>query len=368
MLFGATQSVPTRDSIITQLQEKGLLALASEPCQKLFALIESDFTPLSLCQDAKPYLDEISNGNHFDDKLVHYITPLKQIIFFRLMKQLSEVYANMTIDNFERAASIVPFSIAEKWMTNATKAHGISIQINYSHQAIVFGAPRKVDMKSMRQPLIEIGYKLQQAMQRVAPEEQHKKEKQEKAELSKSIVRRNEEETKLIRQRIAEIEKRKEELEKRKELQERRLMLKMKEQEEREAEVERQRQDDERVKREQDRELQRKKEQETQKNKEMLEEMKKQADLSKSSNLKIEGKKIKEIDASDMGHLDPAKILAARQAQIQRERQEKIRQRKLESKRVDHLARACREEESHLLGELKEKMERDDRAYLDKAE
>merc|ERR1719203_2484842 len=250
MLFGATQSVPTRDSIITQLQEKGLLALASEPCQKLFALIESDFTPLSLCQDAKPYLDEISNGNHFDDKLVHYITPLKQIIFFRLMKQLSEVYANMTIDNFERAASIVPFSIAEKWMASAARQHGINIQINYSHQAIVFGAPRKVDMKSMRQPLIEIGYKLQQAMQRVAPEEQHKKEKQEKAELSKSIVRRNEEETKLIRQRIAEIEKRKEELEKRREQQERRLMQKMKEQEDREAEEERKRQEDERIKRE----------------------------------------------------------------------------------------------------------------------
>merc|ERR1719203_2781776 len=226
MLFGATQSVPTRDSIITQLQEKGLLALASEPCQKLFALIESGFTPLSLCQDAKPYLDEISNGNHFDDKLVHYITPLKQIIFFRLMKQLSEVYANMTIENFERAASIVPFSVAEKWMANAARQHGINIQINYSDKAIVFGAPRKVDMKSMRQPLIEIGLKLQQAMQRVAPEEQHKKEKIEKQQLSQNIVRRIEEETKLIRQRKEEIERRKEASEKRKEIQERELMAK----------------------------------------------------------------------------------------------------------------------------------------------
>jgi len=205
------QNVPTRDFMSQNLIEKGLLGLAIEPCRKLFALIESDFTPLSLCQDAKPYLDEISNGNLFDDKLVDYITPLKQIIFFRLMKQLSEVYANMTIDNFERAASIVPFSIAEKWMASAARQHGINIQINYSHKAIVFGAPRKVDMKSMRQPLIEIGYKLQQAMQRVAPEEQHKKEKQEKTALAQSIVRRNEEETKLIRQRIAEIEKRKEE-------------------------------------------------------------------------------------------------------------------------------------------------------------
>merc|ERR1719416_134540 len=66
--------------------------------------------------------------------------------------------------------------------------------------------------------------------------------------------------------------------------------------------------------------------------------------------------------------MDQAKIKAARQAQITRERQEKIRQRKLESKRVDHLARACREEESGLLTDLKEAVEKADRAYLERAE
>merc|ERR1719210_2656461 len=101
-------------------------------------------------------------------------------------------------------------------MTNATKAQGINIQINYSHQAIVFGAPRKVDMKSMRQPLIEIGFKLQQAMQRVAPEEQHKKEKLERAQLSQNLQTRVIEESKQIRQRKEEIERRKEQTEQRK--------------------------------------------------------------------------------------------------------------------------------------------------------
>merc|ERR1711904_644705 len=48
--------------------------------------------------------------------------------------------------------------------------------------------------------------------------------------------------------------------------------------------------------------------------------------------------------------------------QAQRERQEKIRQRKLESKRVDHLARAMREEEKDKLDEWA-----DDTAYADEA-
>merc|ERR1719162_2529020 len=69
-----------------------------------------------------------------------------------------------------------------------------------------------------------------------------------------------------------------------------------------------------------------------------------------------------------MAHLDPAKIMAARQAQIQRERQEKVRQRKLESKRVDHLARALREEEAALLEKWRDDIEESDRALLEKIE
>merc|ERR1712187_357953 len=151
---------------------------------------------MGFCPEAAPWLNSIENpaGDVCEGRLSHYVTPVKKIIFFRLMKQLSEVYANMTIENFGQAASIVPWSVAEKWMANAARQQGINIQINYREQAIVFGAARKVDMKSMRQPLIEIGYKLQQAMQRVAPEEQQRKEKEEKKSLASNAVRRCEEE------------------------------------------------------------------------------------------------------------------------------------------------------------------------------
>mmetsp|Transcript_114923 Transcript_114923/g.371421 ORF Transcript_114923/g.371421 Transcript_114923/m.371421 type:complete len:1190 (-) Transcript_114923:112-3681(-) len=362
------QSVPTRDSISAQLVEKGLLALSVEPCKRLFALIESDFTPLSLCQDAKPFLDEIATDEVCEGKLTNYITPLKQIIFFRLMKQLSEVYANMTIENFEHAASIVPFSIAEKWMANAARQHGINIQINYSHKAIVFGAPRKVDMKSMRQPLIEIGYKLQQAMQRVAPEEQHKKEKLEKQQLSQNIVRRIEEESKLIRQRKEEIERRKEESERRKEIQDREAMAERARQEAREAEAERVRQEEERKRREVEREEQNRKNAQMVICKEKLEQLKKTAvDINKAS-LKVAGKKITEIVADDLEKIGFDQIEKAREAQVQRERQEKIRQRKLESKRVDHLARALREEEQEYLDDWADDIEEQDQRFLEEAE
>ncbi|CAE7024426.1 eif3a [Symbiodinium natans] len=365
-LFSA-QSVPTRDSISSQITEKNLLNLAAEPCAKLFGLVESDFTPLSLCQDAKPYLDQIASDEICEGKLKDYVIPLKQIIFFRLIKQLSEVYVSMTIEDFENAASIVPFNIAETWMANASRQQGISIQINYMQKAIIFGAPTKVDMKSMRQPLIEIGYKLQQAMQCVAQEELQRKDKLEKQHLLTNIKERMEQETRSIRQRKEEIERRKEESERRKQILEREAMERQRKEEALEAEKERRRQEEERKRREVEKQEQRKKEAELQKNMEMLEQMKKQAE-QKATNLKVAGKKITEIEADDLTNISFDQIEKAREAQVLKERQDKIRQRKAESKRVDHLARALREEESSLLKQWSVDVEKVDAEQLEKFE
>merc|ERR1712066_1051855 len=57
-----------------------------------------------------------------------------------------------------------------------------------------------------------------------------------------------------------------------------------------------------------------------------------------------------------------------RQVQLKRDRQEKIRNRKMESKRVDHLARALREEERPLLNKWKDQIQREDEKFLQKAE
>eukprot|EP00933_Yihiella_yeosuensis_P072717 TRINITY_DN8120_c0_g1_i1.p1 TRINITY_DN8120_c0_g1~~TRINITY_DN8120_c0_g1_i1.p1 ORF type:complete len:1189 (-),score=396.77 TRINITY_DN8120_c0_g1_i1:579-4019(-) len=366
-LFSA-QSVPTRESISSQIVEKNLLSLASEPCQKLFALIESDFTPLSLCQDAKPYLDKIASEEVCGGKLVNYATPLKQIIFFRLMKQLSEVYLSMKIEDFEKAASIVTFDIAEKWMANASRQHGINIQINYMQKAIVFGGARgKVDMKAMRQPLMQIGNTLQLAMRRVAQEELVKKDKAERAVLLTDMRERMEQETQQIRRRKDEIERRKEESEKRKAVLEREAMKKQREQDEADAAAERARQEVERARREAERKEKKQKEAELAKNKEMLEQMKKQADR-KADNLKVGGKKITEIEAEDLETISVEQIEKAREAQNQRERQEKIRNRKLECKRIDHLARALREEQADCLEEWAYEVEEEDAKLLEEAE
>merc|ERR1711948_250140 len=72
--------------------------------------------------------------------------------------------------------------------------------------------------------------------------------------------------------------------------------------------------------------------------------------------------------AEDLETITADQIEAARQVQLKRDRQEKIRNRKMESKRVDHLARALREEERPLLNKWKDQIQREDEKFLEKAE
>merc|ERR1712094_110948 len=80
------------------------------------------------------------------------------------------------------------------------------------------------------------------------------------------------------------------------------------------------------------------------------------------------GKKIGDINTEDIADISLDQLEKARGMQVQRERQEKIRQRKLESKRVDHLARAMREEEKSKLMDWCDEIEEQDNQFLDEAQ
>ena len=84
--------------------------------------------------------------------------------------------------------------------------------------------------------------------------------------------------------------------------------------------------------------------------------------------VKVGGKNISEIAASDLEEITFDQIKKAQEAQVTRERQENIRQRKMENKRVDHLARALREEERDKLDSWVVEIQEQDREFIRQAQ
>merc|ERR1711920_1092927 len=136
----------------------------------------------------------------------------------------------------------------------------------------------------------------------------------------------------------------------------------------REAEQERQRQEEDKRYREKEKAEMARKARVLEKNKETLKTIKQTAGDMGNTKLVVGGKKIAEITEDDLHNISAEQIEAAREGQLKRDRQEKIRQRKLESKRVDHLARAMREEERPKIAKWSTDIEKEDNTKIDKAE
>ncbi|KAF8817969.1 putative eukaryotic initiation factor-3 subunit 10 [Cardiosporidium cionae] len=88
-------TIPSRDILKYALSHRDILSRSSDVCQKLYALLETEFTPLKLCSECQPLLKQLENTSN-----AKYVTPLKRIIFHKLIVQLSRVFTSVTIEYF----------------------------------------------------------------------------------------------------------------------------------------------------------------------------------------------------------------------------------------------------------------------------
>merc|ERR1719506_2320608 len=94
------------------------------------------------------------------------------------------------------------------------------------------------------------------------------------------------------------------------------------------------------------------KEEEAERTKAYLDSIKDKVGKS-AQNIKVGDKTLKDIEFEDLNKIDMSELETAREGALRKEREALIRNRKAEFKRVDHTARALREEEVELLNEWK---------------
>merc|ERR1719201_1772187 len=122
----------------------------------------------------------------------------------------------------------------------------------------------------------------------------------------------------------------------------------MQEEAEKEEEESRRRMEEEAKRRASEREEKAAKDKEAERTKAYLESIKDKVGKS-ASNIKVGDKSLKDIEFEDLNKIDMSELEVAREGAMRKEREALIRVRKAELKRVDHTARALREEEVELL-------------------
>ncbi|KAI1164068.1 hypothetical protein F5B18DRAFT_284673 [Nemania serpens] len=334
-------AAPTRAVLFRDALSKSLLKRARPEIRDLYNILEVDFHPLSICQKISPILTKIGT----DSEMEKYILPLQQVILTRLFQQLSQVYESVDLAFVESLANFPdPFQISrgtiEKFIAGSAAGSGES-------QTGTVQRLQSTPSEIVRSQLSRLANTLYTTCYYIDPTfRQGQAEARDAALVRTKAGAEKEHRDTLVRKDI--IQKRKEEAselqakrEKEKARQKRLQEQALAEAEERRLAQEQKEREEKRLKDERDRVRK--------------EELKKQiADLKLGANTV-------EIDMENINDID---IRAMKLAQLEREKNDIKERLRITGKRIDHLERALRKEESTKLSEdYAKQRERDLAAY-----
>lgn len=376
-LLGMGQA-PTRSRLFKDAQSKSLLQRARPEIRDLYNILEVDFHPLSICKKISPILTKIGA----DAEMEKYILPLQQVILTRLFQQLSQVYETVDLEFVESLAQFPePYQVTrgtiEKFIMNGNKKGDLSIRLDHATGVLsfdndVFSSARagagagagsaesetgtvqrlqSTPSEIVRSQLTRLARSLYTTCHYIDPDLSKERITARNAALTRAKAGAEKEHFDIISRKEI-IQKRKEEAS---ELQAKRekenaRQKRIKEQQLQEAEdlrlaTEQKEREEKRIKAEHDRVRK--------------EELKKQI-----ADLKMNDKAL-DIDLNDLENLDSNRLRAMKLAQLEREKNDINERLRITGKRIDHLERAFRKEESKKLSADYDKQIEVDRAIYE---
>ena len=350
--------VPTRQSLIQDALDMGILKLASPEVKDLYNVLETEFHPLTITGKVQPVVDLLARN----PQTAEYNRPIYGVVLSRLFHEVSHVYNTMKLSQLHKLASFPePYNFSpleiESMLLKKARNGELSVRIDHLTDTVSFNVEMLVEKKvvaphmlseKVRHQLVNIANALESA-----GELMHEKKSVEAITVDlKSIYANLHAEREAVLARKALIERKKEILEaimsrkERKEASERHLRAQQ------EAEAEKIRLAEESRRREMERLKREREDIEKQQAHKLAEEMKKK-------NVKI--------DVEDLENMNRAELLRMQVEQIETEKRELKNKLDGLARRFDHLERAYRTEEIPLISQSYEDQKKNDKAALEKA-
>lgn len=339
-LLGSS-TIPTRASLILDLQNRRIVEQVYPQLRELFDVMEVSFNPLGLCHRI-PAVVEFLNTK---PQLKPYAEILQRVAAVRMVEQVCKVYDTMRIPELCRLCPYYSFAQLEPLLVEVAKSGypGIHLAINHQTQTITF-RDMHLNCDALCGELALLNRRLEPVVNQCAAAVSPPKKQPELPPQYSQFLSRQ-----LQQERVAILDRRRV-IEERKEIQEQQEAEKAREHDLEESRKQESMKAAE-IKRIQEeaaaRELQRKKQQEQEEQESASQALFTEMVTQKGvTGLKKVAKNDKSIMKDQDRLVEEAKRLLAN-ARDQRERRLKE-----EAKRMDYLERACREEERPLLQKL----------------
>ncbi|KAJ9538370.1 hypothetical protein OSB04_031103 [Centaurea solstitialis] len=142
-----SREVLSRSTLLTDLVSKGVMTYVTQEVKDLYHLLENEFLPLDLASKVQPLLIKISKlGGKLSSassvpevQLSQYIPALEKVATLRLLQQVSHVYQTMKVETLTKMVPFFDFSAVERILVDAVKHNFIAIKVDHLKGAIIFG-------------------------------------------------------------------------------------------------------------------------------------------------------------------------------------------------------------------------------------
>ncbi|KAJ1607930.1 putative eukaryotic translation initiation factor 3 [Cryptosporidium canis] len=392
--------IPTREILKSMLISKNILGLSLPVCQQLYGIIEGRSSTLKLCVSTN---DLLANLMKADPEFNEYTRPLKVTILTKLFLLISRVYSSICIEQFLKNIcpdDFLPWTDTEKLLVQLSNSSIINLRIDYARKCIYsvdkclgynsgyknggnissFGSCIVNGSSGLSQinainnsssnscsryssQLSTSAFMLESLLRNLDSDNIKIGLQNQNNKISQMVQRRLPIEMISMEKRIEEIKlRRKERIEELKRVEEDKKRQE-KEAKAQEELLEIQKREEDRRRREEARQLEEIKKNKVEACRIMLDTIKKLAFKNTNSNkIVLKGKLLDEITLEDLleGRILYDDLERLQEEQCNYERQERIKQRKQEAKRLDHLARAYRLEEIPLIKEWNNRIAQND--------
>ncbi|KAK9824579.1 hypothetical protein WJX72_011465 [[Myrmecia] bisecta] len=340
------RNILSRTALVSELASKGVLNIVPDEIKQIHALLESDFTPLELCQRLGPLLDSLdglskpmSGASPVQDAgLGQYKKSLQQVAVVRLLQQLGQVYSVMKVSALAALVPFLSFAEVEALIVDAVKYDYLQVRIDHRNGTVHFGGQR-LESDKIRDHIATLAKRFSKALTLIYPRP-HREKELKKIKAIEDAVAVSARDNKRAIARKAIIEKKKEEQELALQQAEKEEDLKRQQQARLNEAAEDARRKAERLKREEER-LQKE-----------LEERERQEAMAMLEQAKLKGKGVKVREGEK---LDKNALMKDVLTEQQKQREEAERKIQKAIRQMDHFERARREDEAPMLLEAYQK-------------
>ncbi|XP_049879069.1 eukaryotic translation initiation factor 3 subunit A [Pectinophora gossypiella] len=373
VLLGLAQP-PTRANLLKDVVRLNVVGLASPQLQQLYAWMEVEFDPLSICHNVKNVVTQLQE----EPNLGQYCSALTDVALVRLIRQTAQCYACIQFSRLLELAGSDDLFHLERLLVDCVRHNDMQIRVDHANKCVHFGVEagggewcsaadeacggailQATPAEQVREQLVRAAEVLSRAVHTLFPARRRAERERARHHMVQHYHENKHAEHHRVLQRHKIIEERKEYIERLNTVREEEELRRQEEQLRAAAAAEARRQEQEREEREKRRHAS---ELAAMRERHLRERMA----LISQTNV---GKKVlQKLDEEDLKKMD-AEAIAQREAEeLMKERRELQARLKSQEKKVDYFERAKRLEEIPLLQKSLEEKQVQDKAFWEQQE